>query len=459
MSARPAPPGAPLDSVRAVKRAMQDAALAPATLPGQVATFGQIVLAAGLAAAWLDDATPLVLTALVLGTSVVVGLTTPIGTWFRQASGVVVALCGLFLALVVHAVTDARLFGPQAPWVFLTIALVPIGLDWRFVPRLRARTACSGVVVVPLVGAHEPWAFAGAVAWFAGAVVTLWVLERDVQRAAMRPARTTPTDAAPPVRVADVVRPIVAGLAIGLVLAFLIGDVSCSTRPRSVTPPSARPGPPAPAPPGQTATVEGDRVVVRDPDGTTRTYDRDEAGRPRVRVDGPDGVRTFVYDESDGGMEVTEYDAGGNVVDRYRDDPLDRPAPDASDDGEVPWRWIVAVALLAAAVSAAVMALARRRRDDDPGDRDWAHRMAARIEVEGRRRGVVRGRDETVVDYAASLAAGALPDARLLDVAQTVSAAMFGRREADAATRGWVEQTLDRIVADNPTGRRVRTRT
>jgi hypothetical protein len=633
MSPRPAPPAAPLDSVRAVKRAMQDAALAPATLPGQVATFVQLVLAAGLAAAWLDDATPLVLTAVVLGASVVVGLVTDVGTWFRRASGVVVALCALFLVLLVHAVTDARLFGQQAPWVFLAVALVPIGLDWRFVPRLRARTVCSGLVVVPLIGAHEGWAFAGAVLWFVGAVVTLWVLERDVERAAMRPAHPTPVDPTPSARVADVLRPIAAGLAIGLVLAFLIGDVSCSTRSRSFTPPgsygtppssvvsgsvsdgplpgldasgqpydfrvdgqgrrwvpgtdgsrwyvdehdgttelrdgngalrgeitdgsvtlydsdggrqtftrddaggyglrgsdgrsyaldrdgeswvirdengdvvagsrpdldpdhlytrdpdgnvlvpdddgdgriplppSTGPNPLAPAPSGQTTTIDGDRVIVREPDGTTRTYDHDDAGRERVRVDDTDGVRTYVYDDTDDGLDVTEYDEDGDIVDRYRYDPQGRLAPDdhtgsssstsapdaAPNDDEVPWRWIVAGVLLVAAVAAAVVALTRRRGPERPIDTDWAHRMSARIEAEGRRRGVVRSRGETVVDYAASLVAGPLPDARLVDVAQAVSAAMFGRREPDAATRAWVEQTLDEISTDHPAARRART--
>ena len=92
MSARPGPPPSrPPETVRAIKAAMQKAALAPASPAGQTACFLQILLAAGLASAWLDNAMVFIVTAVVLGGAIAVGLATPIGGYFVNLSGVVVA--------------------------------------------------------------------------------------------------------------------------------------------------------------------------------------------------------------------------------------------------------------------------------------------------------------------------------------------------------------------------------
>ncbi len=211
---RPGPPTRRWDTTRAVKAARQRAALAPASPAGQVATFLQILLAAGLAGAWLDNPALFVVTAMALAGGIAVGLATPVGRYFINLSGVIVALCALCVVFVVHAATDARLFGDRAWLVFLAVALVPMGLDWRWVPRLRARTVCSGVLVIPLIGAHEGWALVGAVGWFVGALATLWVLERDVERAAMRPVHLSPGETEPGLRAFDIVRTVGVGLAL-----------------------------------------------------------------------------------------------------------------------------------------------------------------------------------------------------------------------------------------------------
>ena len=338
MSARPGPPPSrPPETVRAIKAAMQKAALAPASPAGQTACFLQILLAAGLASAWLDDAMVFIVTAVVLGAAIAVGLATPIGGYFVNLSGVVIAFCALFVTFIVNAYSDARFFGDEAGLVFLGVALVPIGLDWRFVPRLRARTVCSGLVVVALIGADEDWALAGAVVWFVGALATLWVLERDVERAALRPVPLTAPETEPRLRSADILRTVGLGLALGLAVALLVGDVSCSSPPdrggsvssgqvggsgsssglgRVPLPPPSAGGPFSRNPPGRTYETDGDRIIARDADGSTTTYDRDEQGRQRVQVDDASGQRTYVYEEESDGTHITEYDENGDEVAR-----------------------------------------------------------------------------------------------------------------------------------------------
>ena len=81
---------------------------------------------------------------------------------------------------------------------------------------------------------------------------------------------------------------------------------------------------------------------------------------------------------------------------------------------------------------------------------DWAHRVAARLDDEGRRRGRGRNRGETVVDHTHALIDGPLPDARLIEVGEIVSAALFGRHMPDDGTRAWVEQVVDEATDANP---------
>ena len=493
MNVGPPSPPRPPETVRAIRAAMQRAALAPASAAGQAATFLQILLAAGLASAWLDNWMVLIVTAVALGVGIAVGLATPIGKYFLNLSGVIVAFCVLFVVFILNAYSDARFVGDQAGLVFLGVALVPIGLDWRWVPRLRARTVCSGLVVVALIGAHEPWAAAGAVIWFVGALATLWVLERDVERAALRPVPLTPTEAQPRLRSADILRTVGAGLALGLVVALLLGDLSCSSPHNRATtlsggqgggsgqssqlgrvplPPPSAGGPVIPNPPGRTYEADGDRVIAHDPDGSTTTYDRDEQGRQRARVDDSSGTRTYVYEQKSDGTHITEYDENGDVVGRYLYDSQGqtssqsgsatggssapaqtaKPADRSASPG---WLWLVGGLLVLVAL-AVVAALLWRRRGHERIELDWAHRAAARLDDEGHRRGRGRNRGETVVDHAAALVDGPLPDQRLTAAAQIVSAALFGRRSPDDATRAWVDQVIDEATEANPPPRRGR---
>ena len=228
-----------------------------------------------------------------------------------------------------------------------------------------------------------------------------------------------------------------------------------------------------PNPPGRTYETDGDRIIARDADGSTTTYDRDEQGRQRVQVDDASGQRTYVYEERSDGTHITEYDENGDEVARYLYDSQGRlsnepgnatgtsPKPDspqpADHSGPPGWLWLVGAALVVAAL-AVVAAFLWRRRDHEQVELDWAHQVAARLDDEGRRRGRSRARGETVVDHTATLVDGLLPDPRLTAVAQIVSAALYGRHLPDDETRAWVDQVIDEATEANPAARRGRTR-
>jgi hypothetical protein len=625
---------------------MRAAELAPATIGGQLAAYLEIIFAIGLASAWLDRPSVFVVGAAALGIGVVVGIATPIGSRLTKVSGVVLSLCGVFVLAMVHALTDGRLLGDE-PWLaFLAVALVPIGLDWRVAARLRARTVCSGILIVPLVGAKEDWAYVGAVVWFVGALVTLWLLERDIRNATMRPVPLTPGEPGGRANIMEVVRTAGIGLGLGLVIALLFADVRCTAPtsgprfdvsggstpfdPRGSATPGSSGSSPRIAPPmrdldgggheyqyrvdeqgrryvsgadgnrvfvdeegdrtvlrrdnGDTVAeidengitaydADGDaqsytrrsdgryelegtngerytlgleggrwvlrdgsgsevtgtdpqaslspdhlyvrdpegnvlipdrdddariplppsggageptgpdrglvygrdddgRVVVRDPDGSTRTYDRDGEGNDRVRVDDWNGTRTYVYDESGDSVRISEYDQSGRHIGAYLFDSEGRlidesqravggssgggsaassaaPRPQDAGGRETPWLWIIGGIVLVAAVVTALVLLMRRPRGSRR-ELDWAERLSARLDVEGRRRGRGRDRSETVSAHAAALAGGPLPDPRLVTVGQMVSAALFGRRQPPAAARTWAEGVVDEASRAHP---------
>jgi hypothetical protein len=229
-SLRPAPPASAVPDVettRAVTRARRALQLPPAGVVSQVAAYLEIVLALGLLCTLVDNEAAFATIAIALGAGALVSITTRVGRFFANLSGVVVALSAMAAALVLAALSD-RFLG-NAPWLpVLAVGAVVVGLDWCYVPRLRARVVCSGLLVVPLIGADADWAYPGAIGWFVGALVTLWLLERDARHAATRPVPLV-TEAPPsPTRPFDVVRTVAIGLLVGGACALLLGDMRCS---------------------------------------------------------------------------------------------------------------------------------------------------------------------------------------------------------------------------------------
>lgn len=458
------PPPAPQQTLRAIKRAMRAANLPVASRLGQCAAYAQIVLAAALASAWLERPELVAVTAVTLGGAIVIGEVAGISPRFENVSGVLVSFAALAVLFVAHAVTDARLLGDE-PWlVALVVALVPIGLDWRFAPRLRARVVASGVVVVPLVGAQTSWSLAGAVVWFLAALVTLAFLQRDAEHAVLRPAQTerpAPSER----RYAEIARTAAIGLVVGAAAALVLGDLSCTSPTQQaqfgvsdVIGGSANR--PLPLPPTDGAEP-GDPVdpssVIVEHDGETVTLHRS------------DGTSTvYEFDGEQGQIHVTELDEDGTIVDEYSIDGEDvvvqpdgsavAPSPDADDDA--PSRgWIAAIVAAVVALAAAAIGWWwwRHRRVAPDAPNDWAHRMAARLSHEGARRGRARGPGETVATHARALADGPLPDGRVVAVGQMVSAALFGRRAPDASDQAWADAAIDEATTQHP-ARAVRSR-
>jgi hypothetical protein len=491
-----APP--PTGTRRAIKRAMRTAELAPAGELAQLAVYLEIALALGLAAAFVDSGVAFGATAAALGAGIAIGIITPLGRWFTDVSGVVAAIVAMFVVFLGLAFTDGGVFDEEGWLIPLVVGLGVLGLDWGFVPRLRARAVTSGVLVVPLIGADRNWAYAGAIVWFIGLLLTLWLLERDARRAALRPIPLR--SELPPSRTnaMDFVRTAALGLAVGLLGALLLSDVTCSPRLGEVSTPTLRAPsgldrsgteafrsllPPSPKPGGQGLAGEleysvdqNGRLVVRDAEGSTFTYDRDAEGRNRVRVEDSGETRIYVYDESGDGTTVTEYDEDGRKVGEYAFDseadvgergasgginspssnaPTGPTPDDASDSGGMPWVAIIGVTLgLAALVALAVWLL--HKRIGSRRELSWAEQLAERLDDEGRRRGRGRPTSETVVDHARALAGGPLPDSRIPAVGRLVSAALFGRTAPPADAQTWAESVVDEATAAHPAGKRSR---
>lgn len=94
----------------------------------------------------------------------------------------------------------------------------------------------------------------------------------------------------------------------------------------------------------------------------------------------------------------------------------------------------------------------RRRRAAEP----WVSRFFVRLARAGARRGRPRQPQETPAEYASALAASVLPDDRLGEVGELVSAAAYSGREPPPEARTWAERVL--AEAESTAGRPARQR-
>ncbi len=645
-------------------------AQARASVAGQSATYLIVVLAIALVGGATGLVAEAILPAVALTVGIGMGLGTVVGRWFEKFPGLVGALITVPVVTVLVALAPGLVPVP-------TIVVVPflvLGLDWRLVSRLRILPFVAGLAILGPVGTEQGWAYPAALAWLAGALATLWILQNDERTALARPTPLGGPATDPDPRPLDLARTLAVAVLVGLAVAFLLGRPSCSQDTPPVDPqaqpPSggegmpggepggtggsqrdARPGEVPPerdlggdAEPGDgrggerkvevdeegnryledpetgerypvteedgrvvardadgevvaeldedgsvvasdgegsqqryqvdedgrlyVESDDGDRfylddtgdgvvlrdedgrvvaeggdaddhLVVRDPegdvlvpdpdgdgdipmpnggvrdalpgsggsttyrtdgdttvavdrDGEVRTYDRDFVGRDRVTVERPGRPdRSYVYDETGPYPTVLEYDEDGRLVKRYRYDPdgiiVDQapadgaagggssgsggagqpnqvadettdqsPAtPDADDpakedDGPFPW-WVVAV-VVAAIVAAVVGVILWRRRQPptDPRLLPWAVALTEQLTAHGTAHGRSRGRSETIAAYSAALAGGVLPDPRLVDVGQVLSAAFFAPTAPSAADRARAEATMAEVIATHP---------
>lgn len=117
------------------------------------------------------------------------------------------------------------------------------------------------------------------------------------------------------------------------------------------------------------------------------------------------------------------------------------------------WPLLVVVALVAGAWLARKGLRRWRRRSALP----WATRFFARMERAGAARGRPRQPQETPVEYAGELAAGVLPDPRLREVGELVTAAAWSRHEPPVEDRARAEAVLREATKAAPV-RRLRRR-
>lgn len=211
------------------------------------------------------------------------------------------------------------------------------------------------------------------------------------------------------------------------------------------------------------------------PDGTVWSVERDAQGDLRITVTEPDGDRrSYRYHRlPDGRIQVDEYDEDGERVRRLWWDPngrlvddaatnpsgtpQDRSPQDQQQDQQrkrgftVDPRLVLAIVAVLLALAAGAWWLAKQvGRPDPPDAPPWALALVAAMADEGRRRGRPRGRAEPVPAFAAALAEGPLPDARLAPLADVLSQALFSRSQPSEEQRAWAEQTWGEILEANP---------
>jgi transglutaminase-like putative cysteine protease len=146
------------------------------------------------------------------------------------------------------------------------------------------------------------------------------------------------------------------------------------------------------------------------------------------------------------------------VVGWQRFDPTGL-APDAHDGDSVwdrllrflgrLWPLVLLVVLVAAGWLARRGVRWWRRRSALP----WSTRFFARVERAGAARGRPRAPQETPVEYANGLAAGAMPDPRLVEVGELVTVAAWSRHQPAAEDRARAERVLREATRATPAPR------
>lgn len=201
-----------------------------ASLLGQLATFGVLALAlAGLdgAADSADLRHHLLLGFGALAAGAALSWT-PLSRPFRLVSawlGAIVVGGGLAFLLWDAGISD------RGTWTNVgLLSVVVLGLDLRWVARLRVWVFLSGVVLVPALLAPDTNQMGFAAAWLVGVFVALRTLGVDAQRSVARPDPQPGTPRRGR-RSFDLVRVLAVGLTGGIVLAALLSSPSYSFRP------------------------------------------------------------------------------------------------------------------------------------------------------------------------------------------------------------------------------------
>jgi hypothetical protein len=402
--------------------ATQLAALAASSLAVlSVAVVTEHYVAAGFAEAAL------------LGGIAVGGLTGASDRVFRSIPAWGAGLLGGVLALIAWSITAANLRGsmPVGPEVVLYVALFLAGLDWQRADRLRAIVVLSGVALVPTLVAGGPASVGFGLAWFAAVAVSLWLVERDIGRWSWRIVPAGPVSPASVgsewSRVAGLLRVAGSAAIVAVACALVFGGLSCEQR-RDV----------ASGQTGAGRSSGGGTYGGGNYGGGARTG----AGGGRISRDDA-GPEIPTRPRAPGG-DV----AGGSGGAGARGDASSPPTPPDLDTVKN-----VLLVVLAVGVAAVLIALGYRAikafidRRKQKAQRTPAHNLLERLMEEGRKRGRPRRPCETVAQYAAALAASVLPDPRLVQVGDVLSAAYFAPAAPGPETLLWAERVVEEAAA------------
>jgi hypothetical protein len=401
--------------------------------------------------------------------------------FFRSFPGAAAALIAFLVLIIAWAVfVESRVRNSDTYWVVIVISVAIVGLDWYWSERLRAMVVLSGFVFVGAVSAKEVAALPLAVVWFLGVLAMLWSVERDARTSGPRlaPMPGQPPEAldAPDSRL-DLVRiASIAGVA-ALSLAFVIGTPSCS------------PNQKAPSASGQGAgssnggpSQGGYGGAGGAAGGAGGGYGGSGGG-----YGASGGASGGGYTESDGGSDGGYSGSGSGSRSGSGSDSGSGSGSGSGGNGGVvsggangggvasgavapgaakksadlgpAMLAVLVVLLLVLAVTLLWPYLTRRtERAEEAKEMGWSPelaKLAETLEREGAKRGRPRRRHETIRDFAAALADSVLPDPRLVEVGNTLSASLFGPHPLPADASVWMRSVLDEAMAAHPAPSRI----
>lgn len=233
---------------------------------------------------------------------------------------------------------------------------------------------------------------------------------------------------------------------------------------------------PIPSPADVPEIPRGGSVERAGPEGTTFTYEEAPGDDVWVGVSraGDELSRVRFHDRADGLVQIDRYDPSGALRDTFFYDPEGQlgsgepsgePPPEREETvdeepGGPNW-WLLAgiVAAVLAAIGALVWWLRRRPPAGAPAPAapPWALALARAIDAEGAARGHARQRGETPTAHLQRLAATAVPDERLPQLAEVLASALYGRHDPGPQVQAWCEETWSSALDAHPRlGRRER---
>lgn len=411
-----------------------------------------------------DDADITVFAVVTLTVGVALGLALDLRAFFARVPGALLGLGAVLLAFFGWVLVSTQTRSTPNPGWLLLVGLFALGLDWRWVERLRPLVAASALLVIPLIGVEQLAALPLALGWFVLAVTAYWSFQRDLVRTSPHLQPVAGYAAPRPVNTSvDLVR--IGGLALigALALALFIGNPSCSpTRSASST--------------GGAGSSAGGSFDPRDPSGSgsgsgsgstgsgstgsgssgSGSSGSGSSGSGTGSGSAGSGSGSSGSGSSSGGGSGSGSSGGGSTRSGATGSASSGASGTTGSATQPPDFQRAGLILLALLVVAAAFAAAfpfvRRwlRAPAQPRSLTWAQATARRLEDEGRARGRVRQRGETVPEYAAALGGSTLADPDLVAVGELVSAALFGPHEPPAEARTWAQDVFDRAVEANP---------